>query len=135
VTTAAAGPPLKFQPGAGVGVGAGVGAGGGLAVVEPAATMTMLLGSSSKLPTRPAGARRSARPVNSSDCLPETSAKPPSPPCVPPRADSWPCIRVASSDQTITRPPLPASRASALTWTPAPTKVRAAFGTAALPPW
>ena len=48
-------------------------------VVVPS-EITMLPGSSSSVPTAPAAAERSAVPVKPSAALPETSAKPPSPP-------------------------------------------------------
>ncbi len=56
----------------------------------PAAVMRMFFGSSSSVPVSPCGARRSTVPLNTSDSLPETSTKPPLPPCAPPRAEIVP---------------------------------------------
>ena len=90
-----------------------------LAAAPP--VMMMLLGSSSSVPARPRGALVSARPRKISAPLPETSMKPPSPPCSPPRAEIEALKLVASSAHTTTLPPAPLSRASALMTTSAPT--------------
>ncbi len=65
------------------------------------------------MPPRPAGALTLTRARNSSAPSAETSTKPPSPPSLPPRAESAPCARAASSAHTTMRPPLPAVTASA----------------------
>ena len=52
--------------------------------------MVRLVGSSNRLPDRPAGAWRSTLPRKSRYCLPDTSTCPPSPPAAPPRAAIWP---------------------------------------------
>ena len=54
------------------------------------APTVMLVGSSSKLPCRPKGARVSTAAPKSRWRLPETSTKPPSPPLAPPRAEILP---------------------------------------------
>ena len=78
-------------------------------------------GSSSSIPVLPCGARVFTAPLNVKYSLPETSTKPPSPDCAPPRALMLPKKRVALSAQTITLPPLPLVMALALMLTPSPT--------------
>ena len=57
------------------------------AAAEPPPICTSIArGSSSKVPTAPCGARRLTAASNSRRSLPETSTKPPSPPCGPPCA-------------------------------------------------
>ena len=85
------------------------------------AAMTMLLGSSSRVPSRPLAARVSTRPRKISAPLPEVSTNPPSPPSLPPRAKMLARKLVASSAHTTTLPPLPLSSASALMTTASPT--------------
>ena len=46
-----------------------------------AVLMVMSVGSSSSVPLRPMGARVSTVPLKPSHSLPDTSTKPPSPPC------------------------------------------------------
>ena len=84
-------------------------------------TMVISVGSSNRMPRRPSGASVLTRPRNSNAPLPEVSTKPPSPPSTPPRALMLARKLVASSAHTITRPPLPLSRASALMTTLSPT--------------
>ena len=97
--------------------------------------IVMSLGSSRSVPVAPSGARVSTAPSKASVCLPDTSTKPPSPPRTPPRAEIVPANRVASSAQTMTLPPCPASRASALKVAAAPISVLRALRIAALAPW
>ena len=68
-------------------------------------SMVMSVGSSNSVPVTPFGARVSTLPSYTSDCLPETSTKPPSPPRSPPRALTLPWYRVRPSDQIATVPP------------------------------
>ena len=86
-------------------------------------SMTTVPGSSSTVPSSPAGPRRSAKPVSARCSRPEISAKPPLPPRSPPRALMWPSKVVVSSDQTMTSPPSPVSPASARRRLPASTSV------------
>ena len=73
----------------------------------------MSAGSSSQVPMCPRGARVSTRKPPTSSHWPEVSIKPPSPPCAPPRADTWPSARVLPSAHSTTCPPSPCSRALA----------------------
>ena len=54
--------------------------------VLPETLTVMLNGSSSKLPVLPIGARVSTLASKARVCLPDTSTKPPFPPCWPPRS-------------------------------------------------
>ncbi len=104
--------------------------------VAPAVVlMTTAPGSSSSSPVRPAGARRSADPWKTSSWRPDTSAKPPSPPETPPRAEIVPAKSVRPSAQTITSPPVPVSCASAEIVAPLATLVECAFRTPGSLPW
>ena len=85
------------------------------------------------MPNRPSVARRSAEPVKASVALPETSAKPPSPPSRPPCAEMVPEKPVKPSDQTMTRPPSPLAVASARIAEPASIVTVWARGSAPLP--
>ena len=76
--------------------------------------IVMFSGSSSSVPVLPPGARKSTFPPNTRLFLPETSVKPPSPFCGPPRASMPPWNLVTSSAHTITLPPFPSAMASAL---------------------
>ncbi len=80
---------------------------------EISSEIVTLNGSSSSVPNAPLAALRSAVPVNDRSRLPETSAKPPSPPSRPPRAVMRPAKAVWTSDHTTTAPPWPARVASA----------------------
>ena len=104
-------------------------------VSEPVAWIVRLFGSSSSVPVLPAAARRSTDPVKSSNCLPDTSTKPPSPLSAPPRAETLPANWVFLSDHITTLPPLPAVRASALIEAPASTVVVRAFRRSGDAPW
>ena len=66
-------------------------------------------------------------PWSISQPLLESSAKPPSPPCAPPRAEMWPRKPVACSEKTTMLPPSPAVSASARSELSASTSVRSAF--------
>lgn len=63
-----------------------------MSLVESFALITMSLGSRSKVPADPFGARRSTSPVKSSLFALEVSTEPPSPLCAPPRAEMLPYI-------------------------------------------
>ena len=79
-----------------------------------APSMVMSVGSMSQRPASPLAALASTDPpAKSSDCLPELSTKPPSPPWAPPRAVIVPAKRVLWSAQTMTVPPSPWVSASA----------------------
>ncbi len=90
---------------------------------DAASVMRRSVGSSSSWPVRPCGARRSAVPVRAMSRWLETSAKPPSPPCTPPRAEMLPPKRVRALDHRVTWPPSPACSASACSRAPAATVV------------
>ncbi len=96
--------------------------------------ITSSSGSSSSVPRLPAAARRSALPRKAREALPETSAKPPSPPAGPPRAAMRPRKSVRSSDQTMMRPPSPVPVASARILASASTLVCRALAMAGLAP-
>lgn len=55
-----------------------------------AVEIVMSLGSSNRVPVRPAGAEVSTRPVKSSVFFPDTSTNPPLPPDCPPFAEIFP---------------------------------------------
>ena len=79
---------------------------------------------------RPAGAERSMRPARFASrtfSFPESSTNPPSPPRLPPRAETEPSKTREPSAKTITCPPLPTPVASALIRAPLPTTVFSAF--------
>ena len=102
--------------------------------VSSAFTLIVIsVGSSSKVPVTPNGARVSTRPLKAKVCLPDVSTKPPSPPFAPPRAAMLPWKVVLPSDQTTTWPPLPLSVALALMRALAPTTVWLAVGTSPAP--
>ena len=98
-------------------------------------SMVMSVGSSNSVPVTPFGARVSTLPSYSSDCLPEISTMPPSPPRSPPRAVTLPWKRVRPSDQITTVPPSPWSGASARNTAAAATTVSSALRISGLAPW
>ena len=73
----------------------------------PLAATVMLWGSSNQTPAAPWVAEASAAWPTLSNRLPDVSIAPPSPPWMPPRADSFPSTVDVSSDQATTVPPLP----------------------------
>ena len=101
----------------------------------PPVITSIFVGSSSKVPLPPFAASVFAVPWNDSHCLPETSAKPPSPDRLPPLAEIAPPKAVALSDHTITVPPLPETRASAVRAAPGWTQVVWALVMVASLPW
>jgi hypothetical protein len=113
--------------GDGTGDAGGQGAGG-----KHPPCMSITVGSSNQSPVRPIGARVSTRaPRASSVCLPDVSTRPPSPPCSPPRASTWPWKVVWSSAQATTVPPWPLSVAEASSTAPRATRVVCAFASRA----
>ena len=78
-----------------------------VASVVAASEIVMSAGSSSQVPICPSGARVSTRSPATSSHWPEVSIRPPSPPWVPPRADTWPSARVLPSAHNTTCPPSP----------------------------
>ena len=84
-------------------------------------TMRRLSGSRRKRPAAPLGADRSTLPVRLMSLWLDTSAKPPSPPSEPPRAEILPACLVLFCDSTVTLPPLPDFTASADRVAPAST--------------
>ncbi|BAZ30408.1 hypothetical protein NIES4074_28680 [Cylindrospermum sp. NIES-4074] len=95
--------------------------------------MLISAGSSSNVPKFPLGALRLTLPEKFSSCLPDTSTNPPFPELTPPVALIFPLKAVNLSAQTITLPPLPLSRESALITESLLTNVRKALGTLPLP--
>ena len=83
-------------------------------VLPPLATSRMSSGSSSSTPPSPNGASSFTSPSKARACLPDTSTKPPLPPCCPPCDSMVPKKRVTSSDHTMTLPPSPSVIALAL---------------------
>ena len=82
--------------------------------VEPEPSLIVTVsGSSNRVPVFPLEAERSAVPLKKSSSLPETSAKPPSPNSLPPRAFNRPRNWVRRSAQKMMRPPFPCVSASA----------------------
>ena len=68
----------------------GVGEAWSTKAAPPLPARMMSRGSSSSTPPTPNGATRLTLPSNTSDCLPDTSTKPPLPLCAPPRASMLP---------------------------------------------
>ena len=81
---------------------------------KSSALTRILVGSNSTVPLNPAGAVTSTLPSKLRLFFPDISTKPPSPPCSPPLAETWPKNPVTSFAQTITLPPSPSLIASAL---------------------
>ncbi len=100
---------------------------------SPLSTILITAGSNNNDPFTPSAALRSTFPWKASCSSPETSIKPPSPELLPPRVVILPKNPVASSAQTITCPPLPSTRASALITELPSIKVRRARGTSPSP--
>ena len=96
-------------------------------------TMSTFHGSSSQLPAIPCCAAVDTRIPSTSSRCPEVSTRPPLPPCVPPCAVMVPCALVTLSAQTMTVPPSPAVRASALMMASLATVVVMAFGSGPFP--